>query len=255
MARGKPASSYKNSSEVADKIFQDNERLIWWSLKRFHIPPDEIDDCYQEAAWGLYYCALHYREDAGVNFATYAVPSINGRVQIYLRERKNIIRPSRKTIDNTYAIAKYTEENNIGEGQVLNWLQLEEIGITEEEYYEAIQVRSVASLEDKIDMRDGDKAELADVVPDKTNVEKELFEDGYTLIEEFLQYYKKYPGKTEVKANIFKDACDNIIMGYGISQRQLADKYGLSQSYISRIVHEMMELFKQYYTRQYIKDR
>lgn len=255
MARGKTGSSHKNSSEVADRIFNKNEKLIWWCLKRFHIPSDEIDDCYQEAAWGLYYCALHYREDAGINFATYAVPSINGRIQRYLRERKNIIRPSRKTIDNTYAIAKYTEENNIGDGQVLNWMQLEEIGITEKEYYEAIQVRSVASLEDKIDMRDGDKAELADVIPDKNNVEEELFDNGYALIEEFMSFYKKYPGNTEVKADIFRDACDNIIMGYGIRQRELAEKYGLSQSYISRIVHKMMDLFKMWYARNYLKDR
>ena len=255
MSRGIREHGFKNSAEVAYRIYKENEKLIYWCLKKFLIAQNDYDDCYQEAAWGLYYCALYYREDAGTSFATYAVPSISGRIQRYLRERKNIIRLSRKMIDNKYAIAKYTEENNIVDGQILDWIQLEEIGITEKEYYETIQVGSVASLEDKIDMKNGDKAELADVVPDKNNTEEEIFNNGYILVDEFLDFYKKYPGNTEVKANIFRDACDNIIMGYGIRQRELAEKYGFSQSYISRIVHKMMDLFKTWYTRNYLKDR
>lgn len=56
----------------------------------------EFDDLYQVASLGLLYAAERFDADKGVKFATFAMPTITGEVKRYFRDKGNFIKVPRK---------------------------------------------------------------------------------------------------------------------------------------------------------------
>lgn len=72
------------------KLVEDNQKLIFFALKRFHYP---VDDFYDLAAIGLCKAAAKYDPEKGATFASYAIQAIRNELGYWKRTDSHYLRP------------------------------------------------------------------------------------------------------------------------------------------------------------------
>lgn len=183
----------------------------------------DYDDLLQVASLALVKAAERFRPDMDNKFSTFATPTIIGEIKKYFRDKASLIRMPRKhyelypSIKNAYDTL--THEMNMAPTP----LQIAEAtGHSPEEVIEVLEmVRSgnISSLDEEFDEEGYSRMEaLGDPDPGFEGIEtRDMYERALSLLDE-----------NEKKV---------IIMRYnrGMSQKDIADDFGVSQMYISRL--------------------
>lgn len=206
-----------------DKLVEDNLRLVHYILrKNFKVSSEWYDDCFQEGCMGLCLAAERFDESKGLQFATYASSYIMGYIQTFLRNN-SLLKVPRPLIDLNAKILKLQEEN-------LSPKEIQErLGIDHKKYSEAISIYSVVSLDTTID--EDEHLTLADTIGEEPEGSVEDLEEiVLSIVNELLKN----------KSQKIRDVCEEWIyskmwLGEEPTQAYLGKKYGLSQSYVSRI--------------------
>lgn len=227
---------FKRYRETKDKKIRDELVLRYTYMAnilahKYNSAGIEFEDVYQVACMGVVLAVERFDPDRGVQFATFATPTILGEIRRFMRDKAKCIKIPRKL----YEVFCRAEELKKHSGQ----LSPEEIAHrldmpvkTVEEAYRIGDAAFIKSLEDEANTDGG--LSLAGMLG---------FDDrGFTVIEnhDFMQYCMSR--MTDREAELFRERF------YGsTTQRELSQKWGVSQMYVSRLEKKVVEKFKNIY--------
>lgn len=192
----------------------------------------DYDDIYQVACIGLIYAVERFNPDRGVQFATFATPTIMGEIRRYFRDKGCFIRIPRKLYEIFYQAeqAKRFDDSLQTDEKIARRL-----GISQEllkKAYIAGDTAFVRSLEYEADA-DGELI-LSNVLGSD--------DDGFLMVEnsEFVQYCLNALNEKEqdfIHQRFFFEK----------SQSQIATDWGVSQMYVSRFEKKLIEKLRTIY--------
>jgi RNA polymerase sigma-B factor len=188
-----------------------------------------LEDLRQTARLGLVKAVDRYEPDRANPFVPYAVATVVGEIKRYLRDASWRLRVPRGTKDLALRLCRAVDElpQVLGHSPTVAELA-EHLGASMEEVLEAIEVaqtRSAPSL-DQPTGEDGDST-LGDFVSDRT-----ANEDRENLIV-LPDLVRRLPAREQLI----------IHMRYvdELTQDQIADKMGISQMHVSRLIRRALE--------------
>lgn len=224
---------YKETGDkaVRDKIVMEHTYMAKILALRFRGYGIDFDDIYQVACVGLVIAVERYDPDRGVQFATFATPTIMGELRRFMRDKSTCIKIPRRLYEifcRAETIKRQSENLTIDE-------IAKRLGIPVETVAEAYRVGDVAfikSLEDEA-YADGGLSVSSMLGFD---------DEGFTVIEnrDFMRYCMSKMTKKE--SELLKERFYN-----GKTQAELAKKWNVSQMYVSRLEKKVVEKFRELY--------
>ena len=192
----------------------------------------DYDDIYQVACLGLLYAADRYDPDKGVKFASFATPTIIGEVRRFFRDKGFIM----KVPGRLYDIFKKAERIKRN-GSEINTREVARIlGVTEDAVLEAYKMGDAAfvrSIESEF-VGEDDNIAVSDTIGRE--------DTGYLVIEnsDFIHYCEK---------RLTPEERQFVRMRYydELSQREIAEKLGISQMQISRTEKKVLKKLRNLY--------
>jgi len=185
----------------------------------------EYDDLYQVACMGIVFAIERFDLEKGVQFSTFASSTVMGEIKRYLRDKVRCIRVPR----NLYEILSKAEflqkkAGNLSIPEIAKKCDVPQ-GVVEEAY-EAWDNTFIKSIEDEV--YKGEETTISEVVGAE--------DDGFTVIEnrDFLDYCMSKLDSKEKE--LFKHRFFE-----GKTQRQTAEKMGVSQMYVSRSERKIID--------------
>ena len=87
-------SEYKNTKDkkIRDELLQSHLYIAEILSRKFINRGVEYDDIYQVACMGVLYAIERFDPDRGVQFATFATPTVMGEIRRYIRDKGSFIR-------------------------------------------------------------------------------------------------------------------------------------------------------------------
>lgn len=210
--------------ESKDKVFEENQGLLYMAAKRFTGRGYEINELVQIGAVGLLKAIERFNVESDYSFSTYAVPVIIGEIQRFLRD-DSMIHISRSIKDNARIIASVKEKYNINEGEELSIGRLEELtGLKREEIIMSLDAyKGVESIYKPM----GEDMLLYDKIEDKRNPQNELI--SRLTVDKLLEELDE-----KQSALIRYRYMDNL------TQMQTAEKMGMNQVAVSRLEKKIL---------------
>lgn len=231
---------FKKYKDTGDKKIRDElvEKYTYMArilAHRFDRCGVEYDDVYQVACMGVVLALERFDPDRGVRFATFATPTVMGEIRRFLRDKARCIKIPRKL----YEVLCRAESICKTDGRLSAAELAGMLDVPEETVLEAYRVGDSAfikSLEDVV-YADGGLSISGMVGYD---------EDGFTVIEnrDFMKYCMEKLSEKEL--DVFR-----LRFYDGKTQRQAADKMGVSQMYVSRTEQKIIGKLKKIYKNGY----
>jgi RNA polymerase sigma-B factor len=203
--------------------------------KKFANRGIEYDDLYQVASLALLKALERYDITRGFKFSSFATPTIVGEIKNYFRDKSRMIRLPRKESEYIKKIenAKTQLTNSLGRSPVPAEIA-EYLGITEEQVLELMESgysTKTASLDFYID-NEGETDLMAVIGRE---------EKDYGLIEDRDFIERVMETLDEQERMVIRERFYN-----GKSQREISEKMGVSQMYISRMERRIIERFRRH---------
>lgn len=218
----------------------DNTRLIHYVLKKMGLAPrllQDYEDYYQIGCIGLIKAATNFDESRGFKFSTYAIPMISGEIRRERRDKGTTVKYSRHFIDLRYKLGQYL--STVGDSKICVDDILKELNISNHEYLELINMGSVQSLDELIDI-DSVNTTFGDLVADP--IDGYLASELATDIERALT--KILNKASEIYKDIYEEYIYSMELGEKLNQEYFAIKYNVSQAQISRILKKFNKMLQ-----------
>ncbi len=217
--RNKIASNYMYIAEILSKKFIN--RGI------------EYEDIYQVACMGVLYAIERFDPDKGIQFATYATPTVLGEIRRYFRDKGSFIKIPRKLYEIFYKAERIkrnsaNRDTSIEEvARILN-LPIETI----KEAYEIGDSSFIQSLEQEA-FADGNMS-LSNVIGKEDN--------HFMMVEnrEFMNYCLEQLSKKEREFLTLRYDTE-------MSQKEISEIWEVSQMYVSRFEKRLLKKLKNMY--------
>lgn len=194
-------------------------------VSRFSRRGAEADDVRQVALLAILRAVGRFDPERGVSFATFADRTVEGECKRYLRDRSWLVRPPRRLHDAHLRARKVADELAVREGRSPTVPRLAaELGWTQEQVLEALEVD---------DLR---QPVAADAVPERELPSEPTSIDGVERTTDRVVLRSAFEClDDDMKALVFQRF-------YGDeSQVELAERYGVSQSYLSRLIRRSLD--------------
>ncbi len=219
--------------EYRNAIVSKYLNLADFLAKKFVNRGVDYDDIYQVACMALIKAVDRFSPDKGVKFVSFATPTILGEIKRFFRDKSTSIKIPRRLYEARQGLNKARDELT---QQLKRVPRADEIaaymGISVETVLEIIEAGSsnaVRSLDQNI--YQDNEADLSDVLG--------YDEKTYEKIEnrDFIEKTLKLFGEVEREF---------IILRYiqNMTQKQIAEKFGVSQMYISRMEKKILDRFR-----------
>lgn len=231
--------SYLNNRDekTRDLLLQKYDYLPQILARRFVGRGIEYDDIYQCARIGLMNALSRYRPDKGVQFVTYATPTIIGEIKRLFRDKGNVIKVPRKIYEIFSKANKIKNAQLMQSGKQLSAQELAEmIGVSEKQMKDALQWGDnhfVRSLEQVLCCGEDD-ALFSDYVG--TEDEHFLMIENKDFVDAFISTLSEREQKF-VKYRYYD----------GLTQNSIAQKMNISQMNVSRMEKRILNGLKQMY--------
>lgn len=193
----------------------------------------DYDDIYQVASMGVLYAVERFDPDRGVKFATFATPTVMGEIRRYFRDKGNFVRVPRRLYEVFYRAERIKRTtSNVSDAEIARRLNMpDEV------------IREAAGVGDMSFVKSLEYEALADGAMSLANVIGE--EDNHFLMlenKDFIDYCMKQLSDSE---------CEFIKMRYDdeLTQKQIADKMGISQMQVSRMEKKILKKIRNLYFR------
>src|SRR6476620_8945360 len=205
--------------------------LVEHCARRFRNRGEPFEDLVQVGTIGLIKSIDRFDSDRGVEFSTYATPTIIGEIKRYFRDKGWAIRVPRRLQELRMLIGTTTAELTQSLGRSPTPRELaESIGCTVEEIVEGIEssnAYSTLSLDASDDNEDGAATMLDAIGIDDANLEHvEIRESIKPLLDRLPPREKKI-----LLLRFFKN----------MTQSQIADEIVVSQMHVSRLLNRTLE--------------
>jgi len=209
--------------------------LVEYLAKRFKDRGEPLDDLIQVGSVGLLKAIDRFDIHRGVEFSTYATPTIVGELKRYFRDKGWAVRVPRRLQELSLRLNKIVAQLTQDLGQSPT---IEEIaraaGVTEEEVLEALE-SSQAYSTTSLDAPSGDD-EDAPMRLDRIG-EDDLRLDNLEYFASLAPLIKELPERerTILYLRFFK----------GRTQSQIADQVGISQMHVSRLLARILAFLRE----------
>lgn len=221
--------------ELKDDIIVTFKPLLHYIARKFAYHKDDFDDLVQVANIALLNCLDRYEVDKNIDFATFVTPNIIGEIKHYFRDKNRLIKVPRRLQELHSKIKTLIRDmQNQGKIPVLKELA-ETLEVSEElvlEAMEAGQNSQTVSLDTPSYLGDQSSVDthmvnrLGVLSKEDSLLNKETLKNAIYQLEErerrivFLRFYG------------------------GLSQTQIAERLGLSQMHISRLLIQSIKKLK-----------
>ncbi len=214
-----------------DELVTMHMPLAAFLARRFRDRGEHLDDLTQVATLGLIKAVDRFEPGRGVEFSTFATPTIIGEIKRHFRDKGWAIRVPRRLQELRMAITKATAELSQRTGRSPTVAELATfLGISEDEALEGLesaQAYSTLSLEASAGSGDDEGASIADTLgmDDASLVEVDNRAALIPLLsqlakrEQRIIYLRFYENKT---------------------QAQIAEQVGISQMHVSRLLAKVL---------------
>ncbi len=226
----------EDSSEAArasrrDDLVRLHLPLVEHCARRFRNRGEPYEDLVQVGTIGLIKSVDRFDTERGVEFSTYATPTIIGEIKRYFRDKGWAIRVPRRLQELRMQIGSATAELSQSLGRSPTPRELAEaIGCTVEEIIEGIEssnAYSTLSLDATDDSDDGSSSMLDAIGVDDVGLEHvEIRESIKPLLEQLEPREKRI-----LLLRFFKN----------MTQSQIAEEIGVSQMHVSRLLNRTLE--------------
>lgn len=223
--RDEQASSTERAV-ARDDLVHLHLSLVEHCARRFRNRGEPFEDLVQVGTIGLIKAVDRFETDRGVEFSTYATPTVIGEIKRHFRDKGWAIRVPRRLQELRMQIGSATGELTQRLGRSPTPRELAEvIGCTVEEIMEGIEsshAYATLSLDASDDSDDGPPAMLATLGIEDANIEHvEVRESIKPLLEGLGEREKRI-----LLLRFFKN----------MTQSQIAEEIGVSQMHVSRLL-------------------
>ena len=229
---GAPDCSDAEREAARDALVHLHLPLVEHCARRFRNRGEPLEDLVQVGTIGLIKSVDRFDSERGVEFSTYATPTIIGEIKRYFRDKGWAIRVPRRLQELRMQISTASAELTQSLGRSPTPRELAEaIGCTVEEIVEGIEssnAYSTLSLDASDDSEDGGAASMLDAigVDDESLEHVEIRESIKPLINRLEPREKKI-----LLLRFFKN----------MTQSQIAEEIGVSQMHVSRLLNRTLE--------------
>jgi RNA polymerase sigma-B factor len=220
------AETEPRRQRVRDELVEMHLPLVEYLARRFRNRGEPLDDLVQVATIGLIKSVDRFDIERGVEFSTYATPTIVGEIKRHFRDKGWAIRVPRRLQELKLSLTKATSDLSQKNGRAPTVAELaQHLGLSEEEILEGLEsanAYSAVSL-DAPDAGDDDSPAVADSLgaTDDSLEGVEYRESLKPLLEKLPPREKKIL----------------LLRFFGnMTQSQIAAELGISQMHVSRLL-------------------
>jgi RNA polymerase sigma-B factor len=227
-----PDTSQARRSQCREELVQLHLPLVDHCARRFANRGEPLDDLVQVGTIGLIKSVDRFDTDRGVEFSTYATPTIIGEIKRYFRDKGWAIRVPRRLQELRMSISSVTGDMSQELGRSPTPREIaDKIGVSVEEVMEGIEsanAYSTLSLDagDSNDDRAGSSMLDSLGMDDEALNHVEIRESIKPLIEALPAREKRI-----LLLRFFR----------GMTQSQIAEEIGVSQMHVSRLLNRTLE--------------
>ncbi|WP_424211839.1 RNA polymerase sigma factor SigF [Streptomyces sp. BI20] len=220
LPEGSPARA-----ELRNRLVRMHLPLVEHLARRFRNRGEPLDDLTQVATIGLIKSVDRFDPDRGVEFSTYATPTVVGEIKRHFRDKGWAVRVPRRLQELRLALTTATAELSQTHGRSPTVHELaERLGISEEEVLEGLESANAYSTL-SLDVPDTDDESPA--VADTLGAEDEALE-GVEYRESLKPLLEGLPPREK---RIL------LLRFFGnMTQSQIAQEVGISQMHVSRLL-------------------
>lgn len=221
-------------SYVRNTLVELNLSLVKYAARRYRTRREPLEDIIQVGTIGLIKAINRYDVERGIEFATFAIPTITGEIKRFFRDTSWSVKVPRRLQELRLDIAKAYDALEQGLGRRPTDRELaQRLGITDSELTEGLQATNgytAGSL-------DAPLGEDTNVTPLASSLGTE--EEAYDRIE-CLETLKPL-----LTALSDRDR-EILAMRFGeeLTQSEIGDRLGLSQMHVSRLLHRITETLR-----------
>jgi RNA polymerase sigma-B factor len=221
-----PAVSDAARQRVRDELVEMHLPLVEYLARRFRNRGEPLDDLIQVATIGLIKSVDRFDLERGVEFSTYATPTIVGEIKRHFRDKGWAIRVPRRLQELKLALTKATQELSQRNGRSPTVAELAaHLKMTDEEVLEGLESANAYSAV-SLDAPDGGDDDSPSV-QDTLGITDEAIE-GVEYRESLKPLLEKLPPR-EKKILLLR------FFG-NMTQSQIATELGISQMHVSRLL-------------------
>ena len=221
-----PAVDGARRQRVRDELVEMHLPLVEYLARRFRNRGEPLDDLVQVATIGLIKSVDRFDLERGVEFSTYATPTIVGEIKRHFRDKGWAIRVPRRLQELKLALTKATQELSQRNGRSPTVAELAgHLKLTEEEVLEGLESANAYSAV-SLDAPDGGDDDSPSV-QDTLGITDEAIE-GVEYRESLKPLLEKLPPR-EKKILLLR------FFG-NMTQSQIATELGISQMHVSRLL-------------------
>lgn len=225
---------YKQTGGVAlrNQIVEKYLYIAAVIAKKFVGRGVEYDDLYQVAALALIKGVERFDPSKGIKFSTFITPTVTGEIKNYFRDRSRLVHLPRKVAELRTGIKKAAEELTSETGRTPTAKELAaRLGVSEEEIVQSAEAGMTVSLDRPLE--DGEGSFYDVFAADSGEKEFEKFENRDALD-------AAVSGLSEAERTLVR-----LRFGEELSQTETAKRMNVSQMYISRLEHKVLQKLKE----------
>ena len=213
-------------ARLRDQLVEVHLPLVEYLARRFRNRGEPLDDLVQVATIGLIKSVDRFDLERGVEFSTYATPTIVGEIKRHFRDKGWAIRVPRRLQELKLSLTKATSELSQKNGRSPTVAELAaHLGMTEEEILEGLESANAYSAV-SLDAPDGGDDD-SPAVADSLGMMDDALE-GVEYRESLKPLLERLPAREK-----------RILMLRffgGMTQSQIASELGISQMHVSRLL-------------------
>jgi RNA polymerase sporulation-specific sigma factor len=219
-----------------NELFEKNRKLVFYVIYKKVTRTGDFEDMLQSGFMGLWKACNNYDEKSGSNFSSYAIPLIIGEVKNPTRENIGHIKVPRKSKLIYNKIARREIEEGIKIRPTIEEVQ-KEYGVSEYFAKTAIELLEINFVSTDIPGGNSNSENpdpLGDTLIDYTS----NFEDEVIKKVE-ANYYLSILSKRD-------RLVVELVLEKVLTQNQIAEKLGITQTHVSRIYKNAIAKIKKY---------
>lgn len=218
---------------IRDELVQSYLYIAEILSRKFINRGIEYDDIYQVACMGVLYAVERYDPDRGVQFPSFATPTVLGEIRKYFRDKGNFIKIPRSLYDIFYKAEKIKRQSSaISNSELARILNLPDKVI--EEALDAGGKSFIRSLEEEA-YADGNM-NLSNLLGAEDN--------GFLMLED-----KDFINYCMTRLNDKEKQFINYRYYDEMSQAEIAGHMGMSQMNVSRLERRVLKKLRDLYFR------
>ncbi|QKW24046.1 SigB/SigF/SigG family RNA polymerase sigma factor [Kitasatospora sp. NA04385] len=218
-----PAHSY-----VRGTLIELNMPLVRFVAARFRHRPEDLDDIIQVGTVGLIKAVDGFDPDRGVEFVTYAIPTISGEIKRFFRDTSWPLRVPRSVQERYLAAVHASDRLEQSLGRLPDTAELAaELHVTEEEAAEGLEAGRLCRCDSLDSLRDDDPDDAGSALVNRLgSCDPEL------EVAELRVMAKPFLNQLPERERTV------LLLRFwgGLTQSEIAAEIGVSQMHVSRIL-------------------